>query len=202
MAVITKLSAQKRAGRVNLFLDDRFHCGLADETVVLARLKVGQAITDEELSRLVLKSEEKSAFEKCARKLGTRMYAKAELAKFLKEKGFLQEVIFNVLKKLQEYGYVNDADFVKKFAESKRTLGKKAVEMKLKMLGVSSDDISAGLEDLRDEGEEEKIRKLFEKYVKNKEINKETQDKSFRFLASKGFDYDLIKKVLREKEEK
>ena len=51
MGKITKIEDQKNKKRFNIFIDNAFFCGLIKEVAVLANLKVGKEIDEEELKQ-------------------------------------------------------------------------------------------------------------------------------------------------------
>ena len=65
MATITDIKPQvKDKLRCNIYLDGRFYCGIKLETVMKNRLKVGNEITEQELSALQMESEKAVALDK------------------------------------------------------------------------------------------------------------------------------------------
>ena len=62
---ITAIEPQKTSKkRYNLFLDGEFYCGITDQTVVFAGLKVGKTITSQELENILNSMEVQIAFDK------------------------------------------------------------------------------------------------------------------------------------------
>lgn len=63
--MITAIEAQKRnKDKVNLYLDGEFACSLTAESVVRARLKIGQELSEEKLREILATSETELAFKK------------------------------------------------------------------------------------------------------------------------------------------
>ena len=84
MATITDIKPQaKNKGRVNLYIDDRFYCGLEKLTALSCRLTVGDEIDPDRLSAAVAESECASAFEKAAKYLGLRPRTEREMRTYL-----------------------------------------------------------------------------------------------------------------------
>ena len=65
----------------------------------------------------------------------------------------------------------------------------------VKLKGVSEKDINLVMEEF--ETEDDIILNLANKYVKNKEITTEILSKMYRFLLSKGFEYDDVSRVVK-----
>lgn len=198
MAVITKIEEQKNKKRVNIFVDDAFFCGLNKETAVVFRLKVGNAIDETTLKQAVFESEVKSAFEKGADYITSRMHSKKELFDKLLKKGFEKQVIEKAIYRLEEYHYVDDFLFAKQFREQNAKYSKKMLENKLKQKGVSSDIIHEIIGDKTDDDEIELCKNLALKYAKSKDLQKEGAiQKMYASLARKGFSFDVIKRACK-----
>ena len=65
--------------------------------------------------------------------------------------------------------------------------------MELSYKGVSEEDAENALASLGDESEN--AARVAEKYMRGKEHTRETAGKCYRYLISKGFDYETAKKV-------
>ena len=197
MAIITNIEEQKNKKRFNIFVDDAFFCGLNKETAVLFRLKVGKEIDENTLKEAVFESEVKSAFEKGASLLETRMHSKKELFDKLLKKNFEKRVIQKAIEKLEEYHYVDDFLFAKTYAQQNKKYSKKMIENKLLQKGVSSDIIHEFICDFDDENEIEICFRQAEKYAKNKDLsNDNIIQKMYASLARKGFSFEIIKKAV------
>ena len=88
MGIITKIEDQKNKKRFNIFVDDAFFCGLIKEVAVIANLKVGKEINEDDLKKLIFQSEVKMAFEKASSLLSIREHSKKELMDKLLKKGY------------------------------------------------------------------------------------------------------------------
>lgn len=198
MAIITKIEEQKNKKRVNIFVDDAFFCGLNKETAVIFRLKVGNQIEEAVLKQAIFDSEVKSAEEKGADYLATRMHSKKELYEKLIKKGFEKAVILKALEKMEEYHYVDDELFAKQFIEQNKKFSRKMLENKLKQKGISPDIIQENFENHDENDEFELCKKLAEKYAKSKDLSKDgAVSKMYASLARKGFAFDTIKKATK-----
>ena len=200
MAEITKIEVQKKdKNRSNIFLDGEFFCGLQNEVVVGKGLKVGVEIDEEKLKEIVLESEKQVAFNKALTLLNTRFKTKHEIKTYLKDKGFDEFVIDEVVEKLVEYKYINDEHYVEAYINSnKNKKSKKVIELDLLKKGVSQKTITEQLENL--ESEADLIRALYNKHIKNKEQTFENKQKAIKYLIGKGFNYDDIKKAINFEE--
>ncbi len=199
MSVITKIESQRNKSRVNIFVDDSFFCGLNKETAVIFGLKPGKIVEEDELKKVIIESEVKSAFEKSLDYLTRRMNSKKELSEKLTKKGYSAEVVQKAIEKLEDYHYVDDELFAKQFADSYPKLSKKMLKEKLALKGISSDIVLEIISDRTDENEFELCLLQAKKYLKTKTIsNYNDYQKMQVSLFRKGFDYDLVKRVCRE----
>lgn len=196
MAKITQISAQaKDKTRCNLYLDGAFCCGLTIETVVKNRIKEGMEIERETLENLQFESEKQTALDKALTHITHSMKTEKDLKTFLEKKGYLPPVVDYVMAKMNEYGFVDDGEYALRYASSvSKNKGKKLIEMELKRKGVEEKHIDEALDSITNE--EETAKHILSKYMKNKEWSKENLYKAFRYLLSKGFDYEVAKEAL------
>ena len=195
---ITAITAQvKDKTRCNIYIDGRFCCGLTMETVVKNRLKVGKIVSAEELSAMQLESEKNTAFDKALTFLSATRKTEKEIRSHLSKKGYLPAVIDYVVEKLREYGFINDEEYAEAYTESaSKKKGGRLIRMELKNKGLSEEAIENALSEL-DEGQElETAKGILEKYMRGKTADKETLQKAYRHLMSKGFDYDTAKAAI------
>lgn len=198
MKTITEISTQKKnPKRCNLYLDGEFFCGVELITVMQARLKVGTKISEQKLNEIVLSSEREKAMQLALNYVSRSLHTKVQIEKYLKGKGFLPEIVTEVLNKLKEYGYVNDDGYAKAYInEKKGSKGKRLIKYELKLKGVDEKIIDKELDG--DFSEEEGAMRVALKFFKGKEKTYENTVKCYRRLLSKGFDYDVAKSVVEK----
>ena len=87
--MITAIEAQKRnKDKVNLYLDGEFACSLTAESVVRARLKIGQELSEERLREILATSETELAFKKALDHISRAMKTEKQVKDYLCLKGF------------------------------------------------------------------------------------------------------------------
>lgn len=197
MSEITGIFPQKHdKTRCNIEVDGRFYCGMTLETVMKNRLKVGAAVSSDELSRIQLESEKATALDKALTHITFTMKTEREIRSFLTKKGYLQAVCDYVVDRMKELGYLDDAAYAKRYCES--VAGKKGsrlVAAELKRKGVDDEAIFGAVSEITDE--EEGAKRCLEKYLRGKECDRETLQKAYRRLLAKGYDYETAKAVLQ-----
>ena len=198
MNEITAITPQvKDKTRCNIYIDNRFCCGLTLETTVKHRLKTGQIISPERLAEIQLDSEKNTAFDKALTHLSATQKTEKQIRDFLAKKGYLTAVADYVVEKLRGYGFLNDGEYAESyvgFAAEKK--GGKLIRMELKSKGISDENIDAALETLREETQEEAAKTLLAKYMRGKTADKQMLAKAARYLFRKGFDYDVTRAAL------
>ena len=193
---ITKLEVQKKnKDRVNLYLDDEFYCGLSLEAVVKYALKVGQELEIQKLEFLQNDSEREIAQNKAMAYISKYQKTEKELRDYLIKKGFDEEIVLKVIKKLKEYNLVDDMSYAKNHIKSKsKKSGRRKLSFELKKRGIADDMVEENIEEYSNDSEN--ILPLCENYLKNKPRDYKTKQKAYRFLASRGFIGEDIMRAL------
>lgn len=201
MSKITELKLQtKNKNRVNLYLDDEFFCGIELETLMKHNLKVGSEIEKEKLEKLQQESDSQVAFTKVLNLISKTMKTKKQLETYLQQKGYAINVVEYVIKKLEEYNYVNDELYASMYVkqESKKS-GINKIKQQLFLKGVAKEIVEKVLsEPLIQENE---IENLVNKYMKNREHTQKEFAKLYAYLMRRGFTYEQIKPFLKFGEE-
>ena len=120
VAEITAITPQKKdRTRCNIEVDGRFYCGMKLETVMKNRLKAGQAVCADELSRMQLESEKTTAFDKALTHITATAKTEREVRLFLQKKGYLGDVCDYVVDKMKEYGFLDDGEYARAYVDRK-----------------------------------------------------------------------------------
>ena len=196
MAEITGITPQiKDKERCNIEVDGRFFCGMKLETVVKYRLKVGVAVSEEELSRMQLESENLTALDKALTFITASMKTEKDIRAYLRKKGYLEDISDYVVEKMRSYGYLDDAAYARAYIEhAGKRKGSRLIAMELRQKGVSDEAIEEALSGTA--GEADAAYAVLTKYLRGKKTDKATFSKAYRHLLSKGFDYDTARAAL------
>jgi regulatory protein len=156
----------------------------------------------------VIKDAAKSrqrTFDRAVNLLTYKQRSIKELRERLLEKDWTNaEIVEEVIKKLESYGYLNDAQFAKSFAASKirqKPVGKRVLQQKLAERKLDKETVSEAIEKAFEETpEEEIIDRAIEKRLrlKGKPTEREDVKKFYDFLLRQGFSYDLVRDKMRE----
>ncbi len=113
-------------------------------------------------------------------------------------------IVEEVIKKLESYGYLNDAQFAKNFAAAKlrqKPIGKRVLQQKLAQKKLDKETIEQAIEKaFTDTPEAEIIELAIEKRlrIKGKPTERADVKRFYDFLLRQGFSYDLVSSKMRE----
>ncbi|NOU41824.1 MAG: recombination regulator RecX [Methylotenera sp.] len=137
--------------------------------------------------------------------LGKREYSYFELAQKLKtyaeetEESTAAEQIAAILDDFKVRGWLSDARFTEMLVHARKTkFGSARVANELREKGVADDLIASAVAEVK-ATELDNAREVCRKKYKTSPISREDWAKQARFLQSRGFGFDVIKKVLNEK---
>jgi regulatory protein len=134
--------------------------------------------------------------------LGKREYSYAELGQKLKtyladDEDF--EQITAILEDFKTRGWLSDARFTEQIVHARsHKFGASKIANELREKGVASDLIETAIEQVK-ENELENATEIWRKKFKQAPSSREDWARQARFLQSRGFGFDVIKKVLNSK---
>ena len=203
MSTITQLSAQKKnTERINVFVDDKFFCGLAIDDVVKMGIVAGMEVDEEFLSNLLSRSGENDMFNKALVYILKSPRTELEIKRFLsRKKDCSAEMTAKIIDRLKTMNYIDDEAYSKMFASAKHVKASaRAIKMKLKNKGIKPDLIDAATENIGDQGG--LAHTVAEKYMRYREYDQKNLAALHRYLVFKGFEYDVVNGIIEEYRQK
>lgn len=195
---MNQITEIKKSGKTkfNIFVDGSFFCSLTAETVLKSGIKVGMEINKEEIEKIQAENEKSIALDRSLRYLAN-IKTEKQVRDYLYSKGYTSKTVNYCITKLKDYKYLNDEEFAKVYVKSYcHKKGKRLLAFDLKTKGVKESIIKNILDNL--EENEDILINLSEKFLRNKPKDKKTAQKLFSHLASKGFEFDEINKVIKK----
>jgi len=194
---VTALRIQKHhPNRVNVYLDDEYSFGLS--RITAAWLKVGQQLTPGKIAKLRADDQREVAYMQALRFLGYRPRSRVEVRRNLEKHAVSPDVIKDVFKRLERNGLVNDERFAKDWVENRnefRPRSRRALAYELRQRGLNDAAIEKALVGLNEEVLAYRAAlKQSRRYVGNE--TRDFHNKLGRYLARRGFSYDIIKGVV------
>ena len=203
MAIITKIEQQKKnQDRVNIYVNDEFFTAIYKELVFTFNLKKGDEI-DENNLKTILDDE---MYLKAKNKALNILSKADQSEKKIKEKlqtDFEEETINKVIDFLKRNKFVDDNLLAHKIVNTNLNLnkcGKNRIKQNLYNKGLDTSSIIEAMSEIDSDIEFENAMYLAKKRyerIKNEDIKKIYQKLS-QHLAYKGFNYDIIKRVLNK----
>ena len=133
--------------------------------------------------------------------LGKREYSYFELTQKLKPFADESDNIPAILDDFKKRGWLSDARFTEQLVHARQSkFGSTRVANELREKGVADDLIANALEEVK-VNELDFARDVCRKKFKASPSSREDWAKQARFLQSRGFGFDVIKKVLNSKSE-
>ena len=203
MNIITKIELGKRnKERVNIYIDDEYAFSISAELVYKENLKVKDTINVENFKKLA-DEDNYIKFKNTALRTIERTYkSEKELRDKLALKGFEDHIIKRTINFLREYNLLNDTNYAKMYVKDRsKNQGKKKIKYTLLQKGIDENIIEEELDKLdKDEISEvvhEMALKKYKVLCKRESDEYKLSQKLYRFLMGKGYDYDLIKDVVK-----
>lgn len=165
----------------------------------LRRLNIqeGDVMPDKVYDEIMTEILPKRARERCLNLLAQRSMTEWEVRKKLRDGYYPECIIGNVIALLQKHHLLDDADYADNYIRMKKSAkSKRQIEQDLARKGVSQDTIRNTLYECGVD-EEHNIHVLMQKKKIDPECSTEEELQKFAaFLFRKGYDYDLIRKVV------
>lgn len=153
-------------------------------------------------------------WQKSLRLLQKKEYSKQELSQKLLQTATrnlpnfdsieIQKIVEVIIKKLQNYNYINDERFAKINLQTKSyKYGNQRLIFDLQQKGISQEIINQNIEEFKENEFQRCLNLYINKFKKTAEVNAENPEKynkekakQIRFLASRGFSLNTIYKVI------
>ena len=143
---------------------------------------------------------EKSLRQRALEYLGKREYSYTELGQKLKAYADDGDDIPALLEDFKARGWLSDARFTEQIVHARQTkFGSAKIAHELREKGVADHLIADAIEQVKD-NELDNATEVWRKKFKHGPQSREEWAKQARFLQSRGFSFDMIKKVLNATE--
>jgi regulatory protein len=201
---ILSIEKARRGAKFTVTFDDGTELVLSREVITDYGLRRNDEMAGEAVARLKDAQLYRDAYFAAGRLLNYRLRTRIELEQRLRKKGYPQEVVERVIGKLTQIGLIDDSRFAEAFVATKiasKPVGRRELQRGLREKGVGKEDAEKAISVVRDDdtqlrlalaAAETKLRTL-RRFDSGKQ-----RDKLTAFLARRGFDWDIIRKVTRK----
>lgn len=152
--IITKVSAQKRPGRYNIFLDGKYAFSAGEKTVAEFVLLKGKELDDEQVEKIRQFAAAAKASDLAAHFLSYEPRTIFEVLQYLKKHEISDEAANSAVNQLNELGYLDDRQYAKLFIKNDLRVGSdgpKSLLRKLTQKGVDPEISQTELDEVMDE---------------------------------------------------
>lgn len=197
---ITAIKQQvKRQDRYSVYLDGKYLFSFSENELINSGLRVGQELSEQELSALKDQAVLDKAYDRALNLISHRPRSEWELQDYLKRKGYDEDVIIQTIIRLRDRGYINDADFARRWVDTRRLLkpvSRRRLAQELRQKHIASDIIDQVLA-----ADETNERDVLIDLISRKRKQTKYQDnlKLMQYLSRQGFSYDDINSALQDK---
>lgn len=201
MAIITKVSAQRKPGRYNIFLDNKYAFSASEKTVAEFVLLKGKEMSTADVEKVRQFDADAKASDLAAHYLSYEPRTVYEVLQYLNQHDISPAAANSAVQELTELGYLNDKQYVKLFLKNNLRVGSdgpKSLARKLKNKGIAP-DLSA---DIIEEVAQTDWLEIGQRIIKSmlhqtgKVSERELIRKMQVKLISHGFDSTLAKTVI------
>lgn len=195
---ITDIAPQKkRKGRVNVYLDDTFWCGMSQELASELELKRGRRLSNQEQKYCQDKVVAREALDYCLRRLTMRRSSTGQLKEKLRERGHDEEVIEAAIERLEELLLINDDQYARDLINQRLNKGQWGIRISqaLDKAGIDKKEGRRLLEEILADKDEAAVaeKALVKKYPNPLDINDRRRAQAF--LVRRGFSGALAREI-------
>mgnify|MGYP000844600570 FL=1 len=192
----------RKKGSYTLALDDGRTFSVHEEVIAKYKLRSGMEVTGDQLQKWILEADTRIAYDLSLHYLEYRSRSRKQLCDYLARKGFAEEAIEAAADKLEEYRFLDDADFALRYVKDKKSgnpAGRRRIVHELKSKGISEEVLETALKGYSEEEEQEQALRLGEKCAgKYRNLSpEEFRLKVGQTLQRRGFDWETVRHVLR-----
>ena len=168
------------------------------------KVSVDMDFSEDEILEMKYFSDIERAKSRAINYISGKLKTKYEVRLKLKENGFAEDVIDEVLDILEKEEYLNDKIYCEIFIEDKKKLngyGKNKIKSLLIQKGISKNIFEGFLNEFEYEEEFDNALKMGIKKLEllsNEEDNFKKKQKIINYLTYRGFGFDVINDVLKE----
>jgi len=151
LAKVTKIQAQKRKGRFNVYLDGAYAFPVAETTLIEFRLMKDVELTDAQVKEIQDRENVNKAYGDAINYLSYQLRTKKEIKDYLYKKEYHKDAVELTIQRLQDLHYLDDESYAQSFINTQLNMsanGPKIIEQKLFQKGVPKEIIQNKLDDI------------------------------------------------------
>jgi regulatory protein len=207
VAIITKIELQKNRKGINVHLDGKFAFSLNSLVAFKTDLKKGQTLSEAQVARLLLDSDFQRFYDRCLDLISRRPHSESEIRRYLTRKIpdslTKDDLVDQIVNRLTELHYLDDSAFADWWLNQRATFRPKsrlALKAELTDKGINPDLIKEKFTQLDPDDEYQQALAIAQKRIVRFHTlpPQQIRQKLTGYLARKGYNWDLITKILEE----
>lgn len=174
---------------------------LYEEVIVKHNLIYKKEITENLYEILEKENLYEDIYMKCVKYIEIRLRSKKEIEIYLKKKNVSEDIIDNIIKRLEKNKLLEDNKFCKAFINDKikfTSMGPYKIKNELYKLGIDKNIIEENINSINQEVLIDRLNKIIEKKIKanHKDNNYIFKNKIYNYLLAQGYSSNLIMMAL------
>lgn len=203
MSKITKIQAQKRKGRYNVYLDGKYAFPVAETTLIEFSLMKDVELTDKQVKEIQDRENVNKAYGDAVNFLSYQLRTEKEIKEYLYKKEYHKDAVETTLERLRELHYLDDNNYAKSFINTQlRTTanGPKIIQQKLVKKGVPNNIIQDKISEIDQDILLENAVEFAKKQVRKQKRASFQQmlTKVKQSLYQKGFDGEITNQAIKD----
>lgn len=165
---------------------------------------MGKELSDQEIEKIISEDQTIRGKEYLLRLLSRRIYSRYEILKKLKNKGYTENIVSNLVLWLENKNYINDELFAEMWAQFRlqnKPIGSYKLNQELRLKGIKQDIIKKIIDKTYNEIDELTVArnlirdKIVSAKIKNIRIDPK---KIYNFLLRRGFSIEISRNIYHE----
>ena len=190
---------KKKNNKYIITLGDKTQLEFYSDTLIKYNLLKPRELSDIEFKEIINYNNYYEAFNKSLKLISNKQRTKKELENKLKD--YSKEIIYKVIKKLEELGYLNEQNYIRSYINDQINLGVKGpnyIKRELGKLNLNTLYIDEVLASIDESIWKEKIAKIINKKIKtNKNLSRNNLILKLKsYLISLGYEQSMIIEIL------
>lgn len=198
-------SLQKKRNDVEIFFEDGSKISLDYHVVLDCGIRKNDLLTEDKIKYLINRSELNKIKNQAFRFLSLRNHSSHELKLKLIKKNYPKELIDDAIEQLKVKNFINDREFARQYIDekiNKKKSGFFKIKSELNKKGIERELIEELLSSLNSQISldiaSNLAKKKYDQLIQKKIDHRKLKQKIFSFLASKGFETDIILSVFNK----
>ncbi|MCY9806700.1 recombination regulator RecX [Lentilactobacillus senioris] len=204
MKKITKIEAQRRKGRYNIYLDDQYAFPISEDVLINFQIFKGMEVDDQLQQQIQDADTVSKLYNRALNYLAHQLRSVAEVRTKLAELTDDEQRITEVIERLQDQQLLNDQRYAESYVRTivnEAQKGPGAIQNQLRQKKITANEIEAAIQNYYPITTQIEIgQKVAQNQLKknHRESGKMAVDKTRQTLYRKGFTAEVIEIVMQE----